>query len=43
MLPAAKTFALTDDEVASSAAMAIIVNPACPSEGSAAWASAVSP
>ena len=43
MLPAAKTLALTDDDVASSAAIAIIVKPASPSAGSAAWASAVSP
>ena len=43
MLPAAKRLALTDDDVASSAAIDIIVKPASPSAGSAACASAVSP
>ena len=43
MPPAANTLALIDDAVASRAAIAIIVKPACPSAGSAALASAVSP
>jgi hypothetical protein len=42
-LPAAKTFELTEDAVASSAVIAMIVNPASPSTGRAASASAVSP
>ncbi len=42
-LPAPKRFALTEEDVASSAATAIIVNPACPKAGTAATASAVSP
>ncbi len=43
MFPAANRLALTDEAVASSAAIDIIVKPASPSAGSAAWASAVSP
>ena len=40
---AAYMFAFTDDDVASSAATDIIAKPASPSDGLAAWASAVSP
>ena len=42
-LPAAKMLELTEDDVARSAVMAMIVNPASPSTGRAASASAVSP